>query len=225
MRSPACFETDQKSTSHLSTFNQELTAAWKSGILLALAQSSSDLQHGAALLLAPLAARAQFRGDVFFATPSASAPAGGVAMLQVQLFSGADVDGATHLDILFGSTRAQVVAVEPGTTAELVDGVASATSSGRAGIVPPAGLQRRSPAGKMWTLVVRRICRLFELAGLAERLTPGIRTAATVGFFSSGHRSERELLQILQGLPGQHQLLHAALLHLFLSFPLPSPVP
>jgi hypothetical protein len=104
---------------------------------------------GAALLLVlvPASARAQFRGDVFFANPSVSVPAGGVAVLEVQMFSGADVVGATHIDVVFDSTRAEVVSVEPGNTSELADGVASAVSPGRAGIVTLNGKSLIQPLG------------------------------------------------------------------------------
>ena len=102
---------------------------------------------GVMLLLIPLSARAQFQGDVFFAQPSVSVPAGGIAVLEIQMFSGADVVGATHVDIIFDSTRAEVVAVEPGTTSELVDGVASAVSPGRTGIVTLNGKSLLQPIG------------------------------------------------------------------------------
>lgn len=102
---------------------------------------------GATLLLLPVSAQAQFRGDVFFASPSVSVPAGGVAVLEVQMFSGADIVGATHIDVVFDSTQAEVVAVEPGTTSELVDGLASAISPGRAGIVTLNGKSLLQPLG------------------------------------------------------------------------------
>ena len=110
---------------------------------------------GATLLLLPVSARAQFRGDVFFAQPSVSVPAGGVAVLEVQMFSGADIVGATHIDIVFDSTRAEVVAVEPGATAELSDGVASAISPGRAGIVTLNGKSLLQPVGTVSLVRVR----------------------------------------------------------------------
>lgn len=104
---------------------------------------------GAALLvvLAPASARAQFRGDVFFAQPSVSVPAGGVAVLEVQMFSGADVVGAAHVEIVFNPNQAEVVAVAPGTTPELADGLASAVSPGRAGIVTLNGKSLLQPLG------------------------------------------------------------------------------
>lgn len=104
---------------------------------------------GAALLLVlvPVLARAQFPGDVFFANPSVSVPAGGVAVLEVQMFSGVDIVGATHIDVVFDSTRTEVVAVEPGTTSELADGLASAISPGRAGIVTLNGKSLLQPFG------------------------------------------------------------------------------
>jgi hypothetical protein len=105
------------------------------------------LLAGVLLLLVPASAQAQFRGDVFFASPSVSVPAGGVAVLEVQMFSGADVVGATHVDITFDSTKAEVVAVEPGTTPELADGLASAISPGRAGIVTLNGKSLLQPLG------------------------------------------------------------------------------
>jgi hypothetical protein len=107
------------------------------------------------LLLVPVSARAQFRGDVFFAQPSVSVSAGGVAVLEVQMFSGADVVGATHVDIVFDPARAEVVAVEPGTTPELADGLASAISSGRAGIVTLNGKSLLQPLGTVSLAKVR----------------------------------------------------------------------
>jgi hypothetical protein len=105
------------------------------------------LTGAALLLLLPVSARAQFRGDVFFATPSVSVPAGGVVVLEVQMFSGADIVGATHIDVVFDSNRAEVVAVELGTTTELADGLASAVSPGRAGIVTLNGKSLLQPLG------------------------------------------------------------------------------
>lgn len=105
------------------------------------------LLAGVVLLLAPVAARAQFQGDVFFASPSVSVPAGGVAVLEVQMFSGADVVGATHIDVVFDPARAEVVAVEPGTTSELADGLASDISAGRAGVVTLNGKSLIQPLG------------------------------------------------------------------------------
>ncbi|MDT5271726.1 MAG: hypothetical protein QOH49_3912 [Acidobacteriota bacterium] len=118
-------------------------------------KSSYILLVGAALLLLPASARAQFRGDVFFASPSVSVPAGGVAVLEVQMFSGADVVGATHIDIVFDPARAEVVAVEPGTTPELADGLASANSPGRAGIVTLNGKSFLQPLGTVSLAKVR----------------------------------------------------------------------
>lgn len=105
------------------------------------------LAGAALLLLLPVSARAQFRGDVFFANPSVSVPAGGVAVLEVQMFSGADIVGATHIDVIFDSTKAEVVAVESGVTAELADGLVSAISPGRAGIVTLNGKSLLQPLG------------------------------------------------------------------------------
>lgn len=113
------------------------------------------LLAGAVLLLSPVAASAQFRGDVFFAQPSVSVPAGSVAVLEVQMFSGADVVGATHINIVFDSTKVEVVAVEPGTTVELADGLASAVSPGRAGIVTLNGKSLLQPLGTVSLAKVR----------------------------------------------------------------------
>jgi hypothetical protein len=128
------------------------------------------LLAGVVLLLMPVAARAQFQGDVFFASPSVSVPAGGVAVLEVQLFSGADVVGATHIDILFDSTRAEVVAVEPGTTSELADGLASAISPGRAGIVTLNGKSLLQPLG---TVSLAKV-RVKPLVAAGNRVTLSI---------------------------------------------------
>jgi hypothetical protein len=99
------------------------------------------------LVLVPLSARAQFRGDVFFAQPSVSVPVGGVAVLEIQMFSGSDVVGATHIDIVFDPAKAEIVAVDPGTTPELADGLASAASSGRVGVVTLNGKSLLQPLG------------------------------------------------------------------------------
>jgi hypothetical protein len=74
---------------------------------------------------------------------------------RLQLFSGADVVGATHIDIIFDSTRAEVVAVDPGTTSELVDGLASAISPGRVGIVTLNGKSLVQPFGTVSLAKVR----------------------------------------------------------------------
>jgi hypothetical protein len=124
----------------------------------------------AVLLLMPLSARAQFRGDVFFANPSVSVPAGGVAVLEVQMFSGSDVVGATHINITFDSTRAEVVAVEPGTTSELVDGLASANAPGRVGIVTLNGKSLVQPFG---TVSLAKV-RVKPLVAAGERVTLSI---------------------------------------------------
>jgi len=128
------------------------------------------LLAGAVILLMPLSARAQFRGDVFFASPSVSVPAGGVAVLEVQMFSGSDVVGATHIDIIFDATRAEVVAVEPGTSSELVAGLASAISPGRAGIVTLNGKSLLQPFGTVSLANVR----VKPLVAAGDRVTLSI---------------------------------------------------
>lgn len=99
------------------------------------------------LLLIPSAARAQFQGDVFFAQPSVAVPEGGTAVLEVLLFSGADVVGATHLDILFEPGQAEVVKIEPGAAPELANGLATVTSAGRAALVDLNGSSLEQPFG------------------------------------------------------------------------------
>jgi hypothetical protein len=100
-----------------------------------------------ALLAMPAIARAQFQGDVFFAAPSVSAPEGGIAMLEVLLFSGADVVGATQVDVIFDPAQAEIVAVQPGATDELANGIASAGTRGRLSIVDLNGSSLTQPFG------------------------------------------------------------------------------
>jgi hypothetical protein len=107
------------------------------------------------LVLMPIPARAQFRGDVFFAKPSVSAPAGGTVVVEVQMFSGADVVGATQINIVFDPARAEVVAVEAGNTSEFADGLASALSPGRAGIVALNGKSLLQPVGTVSLVKIR----------------------------------------------------------------------
>jgi len=107
------------------------------------------------LLLAPVSSRAQFRGDVFFAQPSVSVPAGGAVVMEVQMFSGADVVGATQINIVFDSAKVQVVAVEPGTTSEFANGLASAVSPGQAGIVTLNGKSLVQPFGTVSLAKIR----------------------------------------------------------------------
>src|SRR3954469_2331291 len=90
---------------------------------------------GVALLLAPTIVRAQFQGDVFFAQPSVAIPEGGTAVLEVQMFSGSDVVGATQVDFIFDPAQAKVVKVEPGTTPQLANGLATVTSGNRVALV------------------------------------------------------------------------------------------
>lgn len=100
-----------------------------------------------ALIALPAIAHAQFQGDVFFAQPSVSAPEGSTATLEVLLFSGADVVGATHVDVTFDPAQADVVAVQPGTTEQLANGVVSIVSSGRVSIVDLNGASLTQPFG------------------------------------------------------------------------------
>lgn len=102
---------------------------------------------GTALLLVPTTVRAQFRGDVFFANPSVAVPEGGTGVLEVLVFSGADVVGATHIDVVFDPASAEVVAIDPGTTPQLAGGLAFVTSAGRAALVDLNGSSLVQPFG------------------------------------------------------------------------------
>ncbi|MBW8879239.1 MAG: hypothetical protein JF614_30230 [Acidobacteria bacterium] len=102
---------------------------------------------GVALLLAPTIVRAQFQGDVFFAQPSVAIPEGGTAVLEVQMFSGSDVVGATQVDFIFDPAQAKVVKVEPGTTPQLANGLATVTSGNRVALVDLNGSSLEQPFG------------------------------------------------------------------------------
>ncbi|HEX3552751.1 MAG TPA: hypothetical protein VIA62_05940 [Thermoanaerobaculia bacterium] len=102
---------------------------------------------GAALLLAPAIVHAQFQGDVFFAKPSVAIPEGGTAVLEVQMFSGSDVVGATQVDFIFDPTQAKVVKVEPGTTPQLANGLATVTAGNRVALVDLNGSSLEQPFG------------------------------------------------------------------------------
>ncbi len=99
------------------------------------------------LLALPSMASAQFQGDVFFAQPSVSAPEGGTATLEVLMFSGADVVGATDVDVVYDPTQADIVVAQPGTTAELAGSFASVASSGRLSTVNLNGSSLSQPFG------------------------------------------------------------------------------
>ena len=151
------------------------------------------------LLLMPLSARAQFRGDVFFANPSLSVPTGGVAVLEVQMFSGSDVVGATHIDIIFDSSRAEIVAVEPGTTSELVDGIASAKSPGRLVIVTLNGKSLLQPFG---TVSLAKV-RVKPLVAAGQRVTLSIQVHSLL-------RQNNTALPSSQGFAGEILVVSAA---------------
>jgi len=151
------------------------------------------------LLLMPLSARAQFRGDVFFANPSVSVPAGGVAVLEVQVFSGSDVVGATHIDIIFDPTRAEIVAVEPGTTSELVDGVASANLPGRLGIVTLNGKSLLKPFG---TVSLAKV-RVKPLVAAGERVNLSIQVRSLL-------RQNNTVFPSSQGFAGEILVVSAS---------------
>lgn len=102
---------------------------------------------GSVLLLMPVAAGAQFQGDVFFAQPSLTVPEGGTATVEVQMFSGADVLGAAQVDVVFDPASVSVVGIGPGTAPELAGGLASATLQDRIGIVALNGASLLQPFG------------------------------------------------------------------------------
>jgi hypothetical protein len=151
---------------------------------------------GAVLLLGPVSARAQFRGDVFFANPSVSVAAGGVAVLEVQMFSGADVVGATQIDVVFDAAQAEVVAVEPGTTPELADGLASAISRGRVGIVTLNGKSLLQPLG---TVSIAKV-RVKPLVAAGNKVTLSIQVHSLLrqdnAPFPSSHGFSGEILVV-----------------------------
>lgn len=71
----------------------------------------------AALLLGASGAQAQFAGDVFFVTPSIAVPQGGTGTLELALFSGDRVFGATRAQVRFDPAKLQLVSVDPATNA------------------------------------------------------------------------------------------------------------
>lgn len=101
----------------------------------------------AAAVVLPATAHAQFPGDVFFRNPSVSVPAGGTATMEVLLFSGAQVLGASHVSVVYDPTLAEVVALQPGTTAELVEGFVGVDDPGRASLVTLNGASATRPIG------------------------------------------------------------------------------
>ena len=151
------------------------------------------------LLLMPLLAQAQFRGDVFFAKPSVSVPAGDVAVLEVQMFSGADVVGATHINIIFDPARAEIVAVEPGTTSELVDGLASAILPGRIGIVTLNGKSLLQPFGTVSLANVR----VKPLVAAGQRVSFSIQVRSLL-------RQNNTAFPSFQGFSGEILVVSAA---------------
>lgn len=66
------------------------------------------LMSAVVLTLACASAQAQFVGDVFAKVPSLAAPAGGQAKVEVQLFSGANVFGASIIELTFQQTQLAV---------------------------------------------------------------------------------------------------------------------
>lgn len=149
--------------------------------------------------LVPMSARAQFRGDVFFAKPSVSVTAGGVALMEVQMFSGADVVGATHIDIVFDPARAEVVAVEPGTTPELADGLASAASLGRVGVVTLNGKSLLQPLG---TVSLAKL-RVKPLVAAGNKVTLNIQVHSLL-------RQDNTAFPNSQGFSGEILVVSAA---------------
>lgn len=102
---------------------------------------------GAALLLVAAPAHAQFVGDVFFADPSIAVPEGGTAVFEVQVFTGIQVLGAAHFDVVYDPAQLEVVSVDAGTTPELAPGHVSVTTPGRVAVVDLNGESLTRPFG------------------------------------------------------------------------------
>jgi hypothetical protein len=94
-----------------------------------------SLRGLAAVLFVPALAHAQFAGDVFFATPAVTAPAGGVASLSLQAYMGSTPLGAAQVRVTFNAARAEFVeCVLPG-SGELADRGAVAAVPGEVRIL------------------------------------------------------------------------------------------
>jgi len=88
-----------------------------------------------AALLVPALAHAQFAGDVYFATPAVTAPAGGVASLSLQAYMGSTPLGAAQVRVTYDAARAEFVDfVLPG-SGELADRGAFAAAPGEVRIL------------------------------------------------------------------------------------------
>ncbi len=126
-----------------------------------------------AALVSSTSAFAQFPGDVFFLDPSVAVAEGGTAELEVVVFAGANVVGATLLDVAFDPAAAEV-SLERGGSALLEKGFVSRVSAGTASVVNLNSASLTDPIGTV--SLARVLVRPLGPAGSTVNLAISVRS-------------------------------------------------
>lgn len=146
----------------------------------------------AALLFAAVGARAQFAGDLFFVTPSIAVPQGGTGALELALFSGDRVFGATRAQVRFDPAKLQLLSVEPATNASLKTTIRWKVSGG---LIELLALNAESLSAPIGSVKLARL-QFRVLGGVGER------TALTTSV-SGAIDAQRATLRTGTGLGGE----------------------
>ena len=126
-----------------------------------------------AALVGSTGAFAQFPGDLFFLDPSVAVVEGGTAELEVVVFAGANVLGASLFDVTFDPAEVEVT-LEPGNAALLEKGFVSRVSPGTASIVNLNSESLTDPIGTV--SLARVLVRPLGPAGSVVNLSISVRS-------------------------------------------------
>lgn len=105
-------------------------------------------------MLLPAKASAQFVGDVFFAEPSVVIAEGGTGQLQLALFAGDKVFGATRAALKFDATKMQIVDVQAPAVGGLTPALQWKVTGGELRLLVVNGESLQKPIG---TVTLARI--------------------------------------------------------------------
>jgi len=100
------------------------------------------------LLIASVSpASAQFAGDLFFPVPSVQVQSGQQTGVEIQLFAGKDVFGATKFVFTYDPSQLQIDRVEPGASDAIQDSFAYKKTDGKVSFVVLNGKSAVQPSG------------------------------------------------------------------------------
>lgn len=90
---------------------------------------------------------AQYAGDLFFPVPSVQVPVGQTTQVEIQLFAGQSVFGATQFEFTYDPSKLEVEKVEPGSSKVIQDSFSYKQQPGKVSFVVLNSKSDKAPIG------------------------------------------------------------------------------